>query len=119
MILATPRLAALREFAADVLVIGSGPVGIVTALALMGRGFRVLVLESGGAGPEPAAEDLAVAENLDPDSHFEPHTAVGRRLGGTSNLWAGRCLPFDPIDFRDRPWLGTPAWPIGPADLAP
>jgi choline dehydrogenase-like flavoprotein len=119
MILGNPRLAALRELAADVLVIGSGSVGIVTALALADRGFRVLVLESGGAGPEPGPADLAVAENLDPDSHFEPHTAVARRLGGTSNLWAGRCLPFDPIDFRDRPWLGTPAWPIGPADLAP
>ena len=119
MILNSPRLAALREFAADVHVIGSGSVGIVTALALADRGFRVLVLESGGAGPEPAADDLAVAECLSPDSHFEPHTAVARRLGGTSNLWAGRCVPFDPIDFRARPWLGLAAWPIAEADLAP
>jgi choline dehydrogenase-like flavoprotein len=120
MILESPRLAALREFAADVHVIGSGPVGTVTALALADRGFRVLVLESGGAGPEPAADDLAVAECLSTDSHFEPHTAVARRLGGTSNLWAGRCVPFDPIDFRARPWLGLDAaWPIGPDDLAP
>ena len=120
MILGQPRLAALRELAADVTVIGSGPVGIVTALALADRGFRVLVLESGGAGPEPAAEDLAVADSFDPDSHFEPHTAVARRLGGTSNLWAGRCVPFDPIDFRARPWLGLDAaWPIGEGDLAP
>ena len=120
MILDPPRLAALRAFAADVHVIGSGPVGIVTALALADRGFRVLVLESGGAGPEPAADDLAVAESLSPDNHFEPHTAVARRLGGTSNLWAGRCVPFDPIDFRARPWLGLDAaWPIGRDDLAP
>jgi choline dehydrogenase-like flavoprotein len=48
MILPTPRLAALREFGADVHVIGSGPAGIVTALAPADRGFRVLVLESGG-----------------------------------------------------------------------
>ena len=119
MIVLAPRLAALRDFAADVTVIGSGPVGVITALALIGRGFRVLVLESGGEGAEPASTDLTVAENLRPDNHFEPRTAVARRLGGSSNLWAGRCVPFDPIDFRARPWLGLGAWPIGPDDLAP
>jgi choline dehydrogenase-like flavoprotein len=119
MILTRPRLAALREFAANICVIGSGPVGIATALALADRGFRVLVLESGGTESEPAAEDLAIAECLTPDNHFEPHTAVARRLGGTSNLWGGRCVPFDPVDFRARPWLGLEAWPIGPGDLAP
>ena len=119
MILAMTSLEALHAFAPDVCVIGSGSVGTSTALALAARGFRVLVLESGGQGPDPAAEDLARAENLRPDNHFEPHTAVARRLGGTSNLWGGRCVPFDPIDFRARPWLGLPAWPITEADLAP
>ncbi|MFX5554896.1 hypothetical protein ABTE11_21700, partial [Acinetobacter baumannii] len=44
---------------------------------------------------------------------------VARRLGGTSNLWAGRCQPFDPIDFAPRPLVGDARWPIGQADLAP
>lgn len=119
MILATPGFEALAGFGADVVVIGSGSVGVATALRLAAGGARVLVLESGGAGAEAGAEDLARAESHDAAHHFEPHTAVARRLGGTSNLWAGRCLPFDAIDFRDRPWLGLAAWPIGPEALAP
>lgn len=109
----------LRAFAAEICVIGGGPVGIVTALALRARGFRTLLLESGGARPDPAAQALSEAENLRPDNHHAPHITVARRLGGASNLWGGRCLPYDPIDFRARPWLDLPAWPIDEADLAP
>jgi len=118
MIADTPSFEALAGFGAQVCVIGAGPVGIITALALAERGRRVLLLESGGRGPGPAQE-LARAENLNPDHHHAPEITVARRLGGTSNLWGGRCLPFDPIDFRQRPWLGLEAWPIGEADLAP
>ncbi len=119
MLDATPSLARLAAFGADIVVIGGGPVGIVTALALIGRGFRTLLLESGGLAPDPAAQALSEAENRDPATHHDPHITVARRLGGASNLWGGRCLPYDPIDFAARPWLGTPPWPIGAADLAP
>ena len=61
-----------------------------------------------------------MAENLRPGAHHAPEITVARQLGGTSNLWGGRCVPFDPIDFVPRPWLGDlPEWPIGEADLAP
>lgn len=119
MILETPTLAALVGFGAETIVIGSGSVGVATALRLAAGGQKVLILESGGLGVEPGAEDLARAEGYDPESHFEPHTAVARRLGGTSNLWAGRCLPFDAIDFQARHWLGLASWPIEPKVLAP
>ena len=109
----------LRGFGADLCVIGGGPVGIVTALALGDRGFRVLLLESGGTRPAAAAQGLSEAENLNPASHHAPDITVARRLGGASNLWGGRCLPYDAIDFRARSWLGLDAWPIAPADLEP
>lgn len=112
-------VAQLQDFRADICVIGGGPVGIVTALALADRGFRVLLLESGGRSPRPEIQALSEAENRNPGHHHAPHITVARRLGGTANLWGGRCLPFDPIDFRDRPWLGLSAWPIDEADLAP
>lgn len=119
MILDGADLAPLTEFDAEICVIGAGPVGIVTALDLARRGRRVLLLESGGRRSAPATAALSEAENLRPDNHFDPHSVVARRLGGASNLWGGRCLPFDPIDYQARPWLGLGAWPITKGDLAP
>lgn len=114
-----PSAETLRDFKADICVIGGGPVGIVTALALEGKGLRVLLLESGGFKPAPAAQALSEAENLRPDNNYRPDITVARQLGGTSNLWGGRCLPYDSIDFRMRPWLNVPGWPLTERDLAP
>lgn len=121
MIEAAPSFAGLAAFGAGTVVIGAGPVGILTARALRAKGGRVLLLESGRLRPEPAITALSEAESYDPEFHHRPETAAARRLGGTSSLWGGRCLPFDPIDFRDRPWLGAGgvAWPISERDLAP
>jgi choline dehydrogenase-like flavoprotein len=44
--------------------------------------------------------------------------AVARQLGGTSNLWGARCLPFDPIDFEPRSWVDA-RWPIRLAEIEP
>lgn len=118
----------LAAFGAAVTVVGAGPVGLALALRLVAQGRRVLVLESGGRKPSAAARALSEAENLLPGNHHAPETAAARRLGGTSNLWGGRCLPFDAIDYAPRPWLAAggeagsealPGWPIGPETLAP
>jgi choline dehydrogenase-like flavoprotein len=119
MISDVPSFEELAGFGAEVVVIGAGAVGLVTALALADGGRRTLVLESGGRGPRAAAQALSEAENLDPGAHYAPDITVARRLGGTSNLWGGRCLPLDPIDFAPRPWLDLPAWPIGEDELGP
>ncbi len=114
-----PTFESIATFAADICVIGAGPVGIVTALELADKGFRVLLLESGAKAATPEAQNLQTAENLSPDHHHDPRTSVARRLGGTSNLWGGRCLPHDAIDFQNRPWIDQTAWPVSEADLAP
>ncbi len=114
-----PTFERLAAFAADICVIGGGPTGIVTALELSEKGFRVLLLETGGLRPSQDAQDLQRADNVNPDHHHDPCTTVARRLGGASNLWGGRCLPHDVIDFQHRPWVEQAAWPINGADLSP
>ena len=113
-----PTFERIAAFAANICVIGAGPAGIITALELANKGERVLLLESGGRNSCQKVQDLQTAENLNPDHHHDPRTTVARRLGGTSNLWGGRCLPHDPVDFQDRPWISQSRWPVCEADLA-
>lgn len=103
----------------DICIVGSGPAGLVLALEAARLGKRVLVLESGSARPDRLQQGLSDADIVDPLRHDDMSIAVSRQLGGTSNLWAVRCQPFDPIDFEARPELAEATWPIGYADIAP
>jgi choline dehydrogenase-like flavoprotein len=103
---------------AEVAVVGSGPAGIVTALELARRGRDVVLLESGGIDFDPKLE--GVDETVGSDPHHVPLSlATCRRLGGASNIWGGRCVPFDPVDFEPRPIVGEARWPIGYEEVAP
>ncbi|MGF7159479.1 choline dehydrogenase-like flavoprotein [Rhodoligotrophos appendicifer] len=112
------HLEGLDELRHDLCIIGSGPVGITLALEMARLGRSVLVLESGGRDRDDAVTELSAAEILEPGRHDDMRIAVARRFGGTSNLWAARCQPFDPIDFEARPWIGEARWPLQAGDLA-
>ncbi|SMD20156.1 GMC oxidoreductase [Rhizobium sp. RU36D] len=102
----------------DACVVGSGPAGLVFSLEMAKRGKRVLLIESGGVKVNELQTSLSHAEIVDPDRHDDMRIAVSRRLGGTSNLWGGRCQPLDTIDFADRPWIGS-QWPLELTELLP
>ena len=102
----------------ETIVVGSGPAGLTLAMELARRGRPTLVLESGLDRPSDA-QDLARAEIVDPTRHDDMRIATVRRLGGTSNLWGGRSMPLDPVDFVPRPFVGGVRWPIGFDDVAP
>lgn len=104
---------------ADVCVVGAGPVGIALALRLAGQGLEVLLLEAGGMAHDPATQDAYRGTVTDPALHYPLDEYRERRLGGTSTIWGGRCMPLDPIDFEQRDWIAWSGWPIGPGALAP
>ncbi|MGB0722152.1 MAG: GMC oxidoreductase [Gammaproteobacteria bacterium] len=94
----------------DYCVIGSGPAGGVAAVTLAEKGFSVLVLEAGTEefGEVPHDEIGTVHVGGEADLQF------GRaiQIGGSSNLWAGRVAPLEPIDFEVRDWVTPDGWPI-------
>lgn len=106
-------------FEADICIVGGGAAGITLALGLMGSDRRVLLLESGGERVEEDVQSLSEGEVVDPALHSLPAKYRQRRLGGSTGIWGGRCLPFDAIDFERRPWIEDSGWPFGLDELLP
>ena len=103
----------------DVCVIGAGPAGIAITVQLARLGWKVVLVESGDEGTNRQAAELADAFIDTPDSHCTMSEGIRRGLGGTSALWGGRCVPFDPVDFEEREYVDHSGWPITHEDLQP
>lgn len=103
---------------ADVCIIGGGPVGITLARELSAGGRDVLLVESGGESPSAEAE--ALNEGGQSSEQYAPLSLYRRRiLGGSSSIWGGRLVPYDPIDFEARSWAQEASWPIDYAAVKP
>jgi len=103
----------------DIVIIGAGAAGITMALALAESAHSVLILESGGLEEEPETQNLYAGSVVDARMHGQPDRYRQRRLGGTTTIWGGRCMPFDSVDFEVRDYVPNSGWPISYADLAP
>lgn len=103
----------------DVCIVGAGAAGISMALDLIDSRLHALVLESGGTKASAEAQDLYAGSVTDPRLHSPPDRYRQRCLGGSTTIWDGRCVPFDPIDFERRPYVPHSGWPIRYDDLAP
>jgi GMC oxidoreductase/Glucose inhibited division protein A len=103
----------------EVVVIGAGPAGIVVALEMARSGTEVLLIESGLSSYSERIQQLSDAAEFDHDLHAPLSIALRRQVGGTSTIWGGRCVPYDPIDFDTRDYMDCTDWPIAYEDLLP
>ncbi|MEZ0306817.1 MAG: FAD-dependent oxidoreductase, partial [Ramlibacter sp.] len=104
---------------ADVCIVGGGAAGISLALSLSGQGLKILLLESGQAGEHAPTQALYNGEVADERLHSPPDKYRQRRMGGSTTIWGGRCVPFDPVDFETRSHVPFSGWPISYEDLLP
>jgi choline dehydrogenase-like flavoprotein len=101
---------AIPESGFDVCIIGSGAAGISLACELDGSGLKVLLLEAGGF--EHAAKGTERYQGSANAPHPDPTQYRRGNLGGTTSIWGGRCVPYEPIDFEARDYLPNSGWPL-------
>jgi len=104
---------------AEVCIIGAGAAGIAMALDFVGTGIDVLMLEAGGRTEESDTQALYAGSVVDARMHSPPDRYRQRRLGGTTTIWGGRCMPFDAIDFEARDYVPHSGWPLAREALLP
>jgi choline dehydrogenase-like flavoprotein len=98
-----------------VCIVGTGAAGIALACELDGCGVSVLLLEGGSLKLDPTLDDHYAGIATPP--HPDPTQFRRMVFGGTTKLWGGRCLPYDPIDLLPRDHVENSGWPISHAEL--
>lgn len=101
----------------DHVIVGAGAAGILLALKLADGGARVLLVESGGLGADPARDALSTIEETG-KRFTDPISTRRRQVGGTTTAWGGQSLAFSPIDFKARDWVAGSGWPIHYSEVA-
>ncbi|HWI82326.1 GMC family oxidoreductase [Ramlibacter sp.] len=104
---------------ADVCIVGGGAAGISLALSLTGQGLSIILLESGRMHEHAPTQALYEGEVADERLHSPADKYRQRRLGGSTGIWGGRSMPFDPLDFETRSHVPHSGWPISYEDLLP
>ena len=118
MIIDLHDASAPAQLESDVCVVGGGAAGVALARSLAQRGHDVCLLEAGGMDFEQATQDLCLGDNVGMEYYELEHSRL-RFFGGTTNIWGGRSVPLDRIDFEQRDWVPHSGWPIGLDDLQP
>lgn len=103
---------------ADLCLVGAGAAGITLARALIDSGLRVALVEGGGLAFEAESQELYAGSDTG-RPYADLRSCRLRYFGGTTNHWAGWCLPLDAIDFEPREGLPYRGWPFGRAELDP
>lgn len=97
---------------ADLAIVGAGPAGIVLALEFAKSGYDVALIENGRLQFSETIQSLGTANRLDPQFHAPMAECTRFQIGGTSTIWGGRCVPYDPVDFDQRSYIPHSTWPV-------
>ena len=96
------KLDNLKDNFFSVIIVGSGPAGISTALKLEQYGIKTLIIEAGGLNSNYQHNEEFLSGNV---QGFEKDLSIlrDRMFGGTSSLWGGYCTKFEKYQFSNWP----------------
>jgi choline dehydrogenase-like flavoprotein len=103
---------------ADLCIIGGGVAAILVALEHIKTGRSIILVPGGGPNQTPFCIDLYRGKATPQGSHEPLEENRLRMWGGTTTVWGGRCIPFDPIDFAKRDWIPDSGWPVSYDEVA-
>ncbi len=102
---------------ADLCIVGAGAAGITLATALLPTGRDICLVESGGLTPDADTQALYDLDVIGYPPRAD-YMSRARYFGGSCNLWAGRSMGLNPIDFEKRDWVPHSGWPIPYSEVA-
>lgn len=104
------------QLSADLCIVGAGAAGITLASALLPTGRDICLVESGGLAPEADTQALYDLDVVGYPPRAD-YMSRARYFGGSCNLWAGRSMALNPIDFEKRDWVPHSGWPIAYSEV--
>ena len=104
------------QLSTDICIVGAGAAGLTLARLLIESGRKICVLEAGGLDFENDSQAFYEGHNTGAP-YYNLADARLRLLCGTTNIWGGRCVPLEPIDFEHREWVPNSGWPISANSL--
>lgn len=93
-----------------VIIFGSGPAGIATALELEKKNISSVIIEAGESDYNQDSQNLYNGKIIG-DDLIDLSSSRLRQLGGTSGQWGGWSKPMEAYNFKK--------WPIKKEDLDP
>jgi len=93
-----------------VVIFGSGPAGITTALELEKKNVKCLVIEAGGEHYSKTSQEFYKGKIIG-DPITDLSSSRLRQFGGTSGHWGGWSKPMEKYNFE--------LWPLKTNDLSP
>jgi choline dehydrogenase-like flavoprotein len=105
----------IRNEKFDFCIIGAGIAGIILADQLSKK-YNIAIVESGDFSVVNKVQELneLIVSGYPMRENYQSRI---RQFGGACNLWPGRSLILNEIDFENRDWVEDSGWPIKKAEI--